>query len=208
MPRLRPPFALVAALLAVVAVLGVVVRGRNAATRLDARIVDGVAGWRPTGLVDVARVLTELGQGAVLTMILLVGGLLLVLLRRLPPSAVPVAPVALAVGAAAANAVKAVVERPRPPLALHEVVERSSGFPSGHSTQSAAGWMGLALVLAAATGRRWPVAVGAAVTAVVGVSRVVLGVHSPTDVLGGWSLGLAVALLVVAVWRALAARRA
>nr|WP_246852362.1 phosphatase PAP2 family protein [Patulibacter sp. SYSU D01012] len=113
----------------------------------------------------------------------------------------------LGVGAALAGVAKAIVERPRPPLALHEVVERSSGFPSGHSTQSAAGWLALGLVVAAATGRRWAVAACAAVVVLVGLSRVVLGVHSPTDVLGGWALGTATAVAVTTLGRAALARR-
>jgi undecaprenyl-diphosphatase len=111
-------------------------------------------------------------------------------------------------GGALSPLIKAIVERPRPPFELREVVERSSGFPSGHSTQSAAGWVALGLVLAltARTARhghpawRW-VAAGAGVAVVVGVTRVVLSVHSPTDVLGGWTLGVGCAVAVVALAR-------
>ena len=74
-------------------------------------------------------------------------------------------------------------------------------FPSGHSADSAAWWLTAALVAAAwAPPRRRAalLAAGAAVALVVGATRVVLGVHHATDVVGGWSLGV--------VWAAAAAR--
>lgn len=208
MPRvLRRPLALVPVCLGVLAVLGLLVRGSNPVTRLDADVVNDVAADRGPVVVDLARAVTNLGDGLVLALVLLV---LVVGLRAagvLTVRAAVAPPLSLAVGAALAPLVKAIVERPRPPLALHEVVERSSGFPSGHATQAAAGWLALGLVVALAprrggagtTGlvRRWPLALAGLVVVLVGVSRVVLGVHSPTDVLAGWLLGLACAVVVV-----------
>lgn len=206
MPRiLRRPLPLLIACALVVAVLGLIVRGHNAVTDWDADTVESVAGWRTPTVVDVARAVTDLGDLRWAGLALVLIGVLLVLVRWLRPAAAAVPVVALLVGSAVAPVIKAIVERPRPPLELREVVERSSGFPSGHSTQSAAGWIALGLVLAltARTARhghpawRW-VLVGACVAVAVGVSRVVLSVHSPTDVLGGWTLGVACAVGVVA----------
>lgn len=209
-PRpVRQPLPVVLACLAFIAVLGAIVRGSNAVTRFDAEVVDGIAGDRSASLVDVARALTDLGDGLVLGVLLLVVGAALTALRVMRPAASFAPALSLAAGAALAPSFKAVVERPRPPAALHEVVERSSGFPSGHSSQSAAGWLALGLVLAYAARpgagaapdprRRWFLAAAAAIVLVVGASRVVLGVHSPTDVLAGWLLGLSCALVVVRV---------
>jgi undecaprenyl-diphosphatase len=223
MPRvLRRPLVLVLTCLAVVAALGFVVRGQNAVTRWDARVVEDVAGDRTRAVVDVARSITNLGDGLVLSVLLLV---VLVGLRaaRVLNVRATIAPlVSLAAGALLAPLVKAIVERPRPPLALHEVVERSSGFPSGHSTQAAAGWLALGRVLALGAGRggragagpdphgllrRWPLVGAAVIVAMVGVSRVVLSVHSPTDVLAGWLLGLVCAVVVVGLLLREPARR-
>jgi undecaprenyl-diphosphatase len=214
-PRpVRQPLPVVLGCLAVIAVLGAIVRGENAVTRFDADVVDGVANDRSAAVVDVARALTNLGDGLYLGLLLLAIGAALTALRVVRPALAFAPALSLAAGAALAPLMKAIVERPRPPVALHEVVERSSGFPSGHSTQAAAGWLALGLVLAyasrpgasaaapaggASPGRRWFLVAAAAIVVVVGTSRVVLGVHSPTDVLAGWLLGLCCALAAVRV---------
>ncbi|MDO9408033.1 phosphatase PAP2 family protein [Patulibacter sp.] len=217
MPRIvRHPLPVVVVCLLVIAVLGAVVRGQNAITDLDRRVVADLASGRGATVVDVARAWTALGDGLVLAVLLLIAGAALTATRLLRPAAAFAPVVSLGAGAALAPLMKAVVERPRPPVALHEVVERSSGFPSGHSAQSAAGWLALGLVLAYAgvgrppedasgprrtTGwleaRRWPLVAAAVVVLLVGASRVVLSVHSPTDVLAGWLLGLACAVTAV-----------
>lgn len=206
MPRvLRRPLPLLLACALLIAVLGVVVRGRNAVTDWDADVVDSIAGARSPFVVDLARALTNLGDALWAGIALIVIGVTLVAAHWLRPAAASVPVLALLLGSALAPLVKLIVDRPRPPLELREVVERSSGFPSGHSTQSAAGWIALGLVLAltARTARhgypawRWVVA-GVLVAVVVGISRVVLSVHSPTDVVGGWALGVACAVGVVA----------
>jgi membrane-associated phospholipid phosphatase len=103
-------------------------------------------------------------------------------------------------GSLASTAVKAIVERVRPPaeLGLHALVAvpESWSFPSGHATTAGAGAMALALV---APRHRL---VAAALALLIAASRVYLGVHFVGDVLAGLLLGAAVAALVV-----LAARR-
>jgi membrane-associated phospholipid phosphatase/phosphoglycolate phosphatase-like HAD superfamily hydrolase len=72
-------------------------------------------------------------------------------------------------------------------------------FPSGHTTTATATATALAVV-AWPTRWRWPVIAVAAVFALaMGVSRAYLGVHWPSDVLGGWALGFTVAMAVRAV---------
>ena len=93
----------------------------------------------------------------------------------------------------AANAVKLVFHRERPPVAAHLVAATGFSFPSGHSAAAAATYAALALVVG--RGRRWPVrallgVAAAALTAAVAASRVLLGVHWLTDVAGGVALGL------------------
>lgn len=199
----RRPLFLATALLVLVAVLGVVVRGMNVVTRSDADIVSWVAQHRSSWLVDVARILTYLGNGAVVAIALIVIAVVLVRGRVLSIVEATAPLVALGLGVVLSTIGKQIVQRPRPPAGWHEVVERSSGFPSGHSTQAAAGWLALALVLVYARRssgqwRRYPIVAALLVIGLVGITRVILGVHSPTDVLAGWALGSACALVVVA----------
>lgn len=98
-------------------------------------------------------------------------------------------------GYAVMSAAKLAFGRPRPDAA--QAVYEASGlsFPSGHATASAFFFVGLAL-LAAAEGRRWPLAALLPLAALVGLSRPFLGVHYPTDVLGGWLLAGGLTLLL------------
>ena len=100
--------------------------------------------------------------------------------------------------------VKSIIDRPRPPTVGTLISESTSSFPSGHATSGITTFVALAVValVALRPGVRWWVAVPLATLGVViGVSRVALGVHWPTDILGGWALGVAwtsaVALVVV-----------
>jgi membrane-associated phospholipid phosphatase len=89
---------------------------------------------------------------------------------------------------------KVLVERPRPALSEHVVFVDSWSFPSGHSLNSMA-VLGLLTVLAMRErpGRLRRVllaTIGAFLVFVVGLSRVYLGVHWPSDVLAGWLIGI------------------
>jgi membrane-associated phospholipid phosphatase len=98
------------------------------------------------------------------------------------------------------NGFKALLDRPRPEAGL--VGATGTAFPSGHATQGAAFFLMLAIVLATALPRPWRLpAAGAAITVGVlsGLSRIYLGVHWLTDVLGGFALGAAwLAVLLIA----------
>jgi undecaprenyl-diphosphatase len=111
-------------------------------------------------------------------------------LRRHPRSAT-FAAVALAGSALANLLVKNLFARARPALWLSLAPETTYSFPSGHAMGSAT----LAAVLACLawdTRWRWPViALGALFALGVGLSRVYLGVHYPSDVLAGWSAAIA-----------------
>lgn len=101
---------------------------------------------------------------------------------------------------------KAGIERPRPDLVPHGVVVYTASFPSGHATGSAATYLTLAALLARFQPRRklkWFIlGFGATLTFLIGLSRVYLGVHWPSDVVAGWTLGACWALLcwLVARW--------
>jgi undecaprenyl-diphosphatase len=98
---------------------------------------------------------------------------------------------------------KQLVARPRPPAA--ELITRAGGlaFPSGHSTQAIVTWGMLAVVLLAGRSRRVRVfllSAAAFVVLLVGASRVYLGAHWLTDVLGGYALGGAWLALILALY--------
>lgn len=103
--------------------------------------------------------------------------------------------------------IKHLVDRGRPSAYLDDVVVRDGwarglGFPSGHSAMAAM----TAVVCMAAVPRRarWVLVL---VAALVGVARVVHGVHLPADVVGGWAFGTLVGVATLAVYDRLAARR-
>jgi undecaprenyl-diphosphatase len=81
--------------------------------------------------------------------------------------------------------------RLRPHDQEHLVVVQSYAFPSGHSANAMLIWLGLAL-LAVEGPRVRPLAIAGAllIAFLVGLSRIVLGVHWPSDVVGGWALAL------------------
>ena len=90
-------------------------------------------------------------------------------------------------------------ERDRPTVVTHIDPPGGHSFPSGHSMISAALYMTLAVLIARTLAKRRQrvtvVAIGAGLTLLIGLTRLYLGVHYPTDVLAGWTAGLLWALV-------------
>jgi undecaprenyl-diphosphatase len=115
-------------------------------------------------------------------------------------------------GLVVATLLKDVFQRPRPEIVPHIVYASSSSFPSGHSMMSALTYLTLAALLARSQERKrlkaFFLLLAALMTFMVGVSRVYLGVHWPTDVLAGWMAGAVWALLCWTAARWLQSRKA
>jgi undecaprenyl-diphosphatase len=109
-------------------------------------------------------------------------------------------------GLALSSLLKYTIDRPRPELVPHGNQIYTSSFPSGHSMMSAVVYLTLAALVARLLEKKrlkgYTLGVAVMLTLLVGVSRIYLGVHWPSDVLAGWAAGAAWALgcWLVARW--------
>jgi undecaprenyl-diphosphatase len=175
--------------------------GHDEAALLDPHVTAWVVAHRAEWLTSVMRVATWLGSaGVIVPMALIVGLSFILFRRRWRPLALLAAAVAGAFGLY--EIVKPVVGRPRPPSAIWIGHFSGAAFPSGHATQSVAFYAMLAFVLGIgrSPGAKTVLWSSAAVVAlVVGASRLYLGAHWMTDVLGGYALGATWVAVVVIV---------
>lgn len=144
-------------------------------------------------VADAARDITALGSTVVLVLVVgLVCGYLAADRRLRDAAAVLVATLG---GVALDLLLKLWFARERPDVVPHLVRAHSGSFPSGHSMLSAVVYPTLGALLARFAKRRatqvLPIAAGIGIAFLVGTSRLVLGVHYPTDVLAGWAAGAA-----------------
>jgi len=145
----------------------------------------------PRWLQHAAIDLTALGSHTVLGLLTLSVAVLLLVERR---RADALWLILTTTGAMLLNhGLKVLFSRPRPDLVDHLVVVVTPSFPSGHALLSAAVYLTLAALLArelAKQGlRRCLFGLAVLLTLLIGISRVCLGVHWPSDVLGGWIIG-------------------
>lgn len=151
----------------------------------------------PKWVEELGRDITALGGMGILTLltVAVIGYLLLEHKVRIAVFVV----IAVGGGILISSFLKTEFDRPRPDLVPHESYVYTKSFPSGHSMLSAVTYLTLAALLAHVQERRrvkyYVMGLAVLVTIGVGISRVYMGVHWPTDVLAGWSLGAAWALI-------------
>ena len=151
----------------------------------------------PRWLHELGRDMTALGGVAVLTMATLAVAGYLLLVRKY--HAMWLVLIATFGGLMLSTALKWSFGRERPDLVPHLSHVYTSSFPSGHAMLSAVVYLTLGSLLSRLVPHRllkaYVLVLALLLTGVVGVSRVYMGVHYPTDVLAGWTAGLVWALL-------------
>ena len=150
----------------------------------------------PAWFEEAVRDLTALGSTLVLAIAVLAVVGFLLLVRDWRAAIFTFA--ASGSGLLVSHLLKEAFGRPRPDLVPHEVTVFTSSFPSGHAMMSAVVYLTLASLVARLMQRRrlklYAMSVAAVLTALIGLSRVYLGVHWPSDVLAGWMAGASWAL--------------
>ncbi|ONM49737.1 phosphatase PAP2 family protein [Nocardia donostiensis] len=175
----------------------------DARTRSDMPVVDWVASWRGEPLTTVATVITHLG-GSLAMWILALTVCAWCYRRGRRPELTAIAVAGLG-ALVTVQPLKHAIGRERPPVDGRLVTVIDPAYPSGHSLGSAA-VVGTVAALAVIHARSRRIAVTAATAAscfvaLVGLSRIYLGVHWPTDVLAGWAIGGLWVLAALAVHR-------
>jgi undecaprenyl-diphosphatase len=151
----------------------------------------------PIWLEGLARDFTALGSIGVLSFITLAALGFLVLQGK--PRVALLVLVTVAGGLVLSTGLKLFFDRPRPDLVLHLTNVHTASFPSGHAMMTAVTYLTLAALMARVQPkirlRAYLLLLGLALTLIVGITRIYLGVHWPTDVLAGWTVGTVWAML-------------
>lgn len=174
--------------------LGLLVEGAagdDGGAWFDSSVIGWAARERIPWLVDLMRVITEMGGTIFVGSALVLAAVLVA--RRAPGSSSTLFPLITLVGALTlSRVVKSMIERPRPPDPATTSFIAGSAFPSGHATAAAAMFTALAVLAArelSPRARRRVYVASGSLALVVASSRVYLGVHWPTDVIAGLGLG-------------------
>jgi undecaprenyl-diphosphatase len=177
----------------------VIVNGEPGPTPGDVTAMEIAEELRTQWLVEVAKALTHLGSAAVVWPLAILAAAILAARRRWAELGVLVAGILIVI--LGVHVLKDAVDRPRPEGAL--IGYDNASFPSAHAAYSTFYvWLAVTIVMRLRVGMArgaLVVAAGIALTALVGLSRVYLGVHYMSDVNAGWALGAASFSLCAAV---------
>ena len=171
----------------------------------DVNLIHSLAADRAAhpGLTAVVIPVTNAGGAAgMIALLVIVAGFLT--FQRRGRAALVVAGIVLS-GRAIVELIKLLVDRPRPAFDAHPVTVTSLSFPSAHAANSMITMLAIALVIVPARMRIVAVCLALAITGVIGSTRPYLGVHWPSDVVGGWAFGIAWVLTLARAshyWRA------
>ncbi len=151
----------------------------------------------PAWLQEAARDITSLGSFSVLFLVTAIVVIYLLILRRY--ASVTLLIVSIVGGALLNTALKMGFDRPRPDLVPHEARTFTASFPSGHAMMAAVTFLVIGALLARVQPRRrlrvFVMGMAVLLAMLVGLTRIYLGVHWPSDVVAGWTVGSAWALV-------------
>ncbi len=151
----------------------------------------------PGWVTDAMKDITSLGSGTVIVLVtFFVTGYLLLRKKYYWLGLVLIATIG---GALMTLGIKEFIGRTRPTVVTHLLEEKSLSFPSGHSMMSAIVYLTQATLLSRIEknmkAKIYIISVALLLTFLIGISRIYIGVHYPTDVLAGWIAGISWALL-------------
>lgn len=151
----------------------------------------------PLWVEEMMRDFTALGGFSILTLLTVSAALYLFIIHKRLRAFYLVG--VILSGSVLSNLLKMGFDRPRPDFVPHESYVYSTSLPSGHSLMSALVYLTLGALLADAQPKRrlkvFILSIAVFIAVLVGISRVYLGVHWPSDVLAGWMIGCAWALM-------------
>lgn len=154
---------------------------------------------RTPWLTEMMKAITYMGNTSTIIAMCIIFLIIPKLTKRF---GIPIAAAAI-IGSAINKVIKHLVMRPRPDVSLHLIEQGGWSFPSGHSISGLLMYGLLAwLIRKYVKDKRIANAVSVLLTLLwmcIGMSRVYLGVHYPSDVLGGWTLGMAIMMAVITV---------
>ena len=165
---------------------------------LDLAVYRALYAGRDPTLTAIARFVTEFGSPARLVLASVVFAVILAGIGHLRSGVTLLAVMIL--GRLVSQLQKIEISRVRPDLEPHLVDVTSKSFPSGHASTSMIFYLALALIIThRSRWRWWWAAAAAAFSIAIGTSRVMLGVHWPSDVIGGWAFGALWVLLTLGI---------
>ena len=151
----------------------------------------------PPWFAEAMAEITALGGYPILVVLVAAVVGYLIVVRRYGPAVFVL--MAILSGTAVSQLLKSIYDRPRPDLVEHLVNTHTASFPSGHATMSTVVYLTLASLIVRLVDqtsvRIYVISVALALALAIGISRVYLGVHWPSDVIAGWALGVAWASL-------------
>ena len=151
----------------------------------------------PPWVEETITEITSLGGYPILIVLIAAVVGYLVVVRKYGPALYVL--LSVGVGTALSQLLKSVYDRSRPDLVDHLVTTHTASFPSGHATMSTVVYLTLAALLVRIVEqmrvRLYVLGVAVLLSVAVGLSRIYLGVHWPSDVAAGWALGVAWACL-------------